>query len=39
MSETYTKLIYAIYPEFSVVGGGNSAIPEDELPQSMPEVW
>lgn len=32
MSETYTKLIYAIYPDFSVAGGGSGALPEDELP-------
>lgn len=38
MSETYMKFTCAIYPEFSVVGGGSSAIPEDELPQSMPET-
>lgn len=39
MSETYMKLTYAIYPKFSGVGGGNSAVPQDELSQSMPEVW
>lgn len=33
MSETYMKLIHAIFPEFSVVGGGTSAVPEDELPE------
>lgn len=31
MSETYRELIYVIYPEFSVAGGGSSATPEDEL--------
>lgn len=33
------KLTCVTYPEFSVVGGGISAIPEDEIAQSIPEAW